>query len=99
MTRHSIHPNASVRIGAPETGAGFVLIPLSFCGVLAEERPNLPASSRCPCDSTFTAKWWVSRIMPIVFEVFSTATTTIGGAEEGCGGPIAGEDEREAGRG
>ena len=71
-------------MGAPETGAGLVLIPLSFCGVLADERPSLPASSRWPSCSTLTPKWWASRIRSIVFEVFSTATTTMGGSNEAC---------------
>jgi len=30
------------------------------------------------------AKWWASRIIPIAFEVFSTAAATIGGANDVC---------------
>ena len=69
-------------MGAPDIGAGFVLIPLSLFVVCSEERPSLPARSRWPCWKTLTAKWWASRIMAIVFEPFSTATATMGGSNE-----------------
>src|SRR5206468_2728505 len=75
-------PSASTGVRAP--GAGLVLVPFSFCGACADVRPSLPASSRWPCCSKLTAKWWASRIMPIVREVFSTATTTMGGSKAAC---------------
>src|SRR5204862_106597 len=79
--RHSTHPIPSASTGVRAPGAGLVLVPLSFCGACAEVRPSLPASSRCPCCSKLTAKWWASRIIPIVRDVFSTATTTMGGSK------------------
>src|SRR5438876_266171 len=47
-TRHSTHPSASASTGAPEAGAGLVLIPLSFWEAPAPARPSFSARSRCP---------------------------------------------------
>src|SRR5439155_487790 len=74
------HPRLSTNTGTPDTGAGFVLSPLSFCGAWSELRPNLPARSRWPVNNRLIAKWCDSRTIPIVLEVFSMATATMGGS-------------------
>ena len=73
----------------PDTGAGLVLMPLSFCGACSELRPSLPASSRWPVRNRLMAKWWESRIIPIVLEVLSMATTTMGGSKAACVSQLA----------